>query len=80
METQQLDLIGLKEAAIILGVKPNSKYNVLRLSGLPNKVAHPSCGPIWRREDIKAFAATRKRGRRRTGNNDKFRNRFFGKW
>lgn len=61
----KLDLIGTKEAAQILGVKPQ-RVGQLRNEhpDFPAPVAEPSMGPIFTRESIEAFG---KRWVRRSG-------------
>lgn len=60
MTQGELDIVGLKEAAAILGAE---KSDVRKLANLPRKAAHLACGPIWWRSDIEAFARTRRRAR-----------------
>ncbi len=54
-----VQLVGLAEAAAIVGVAP-STLAMRRASslteGFPKPIAELRCGPIWRRADIEAYA------------------------
>ena len=57
------DLVGLKEAARILGW-PTRKATTYRCRGLlPPPLVTLACGPVWWREDIEAYAAQVRAGK-----------------
>jgi predicted DNA-binding transcriptional regulator AlpA len=58
-EPEQLALVGASEAATLLGVKANTIQQWRKRGILPEPVAKLACGPIWREQDIKQWAARR---------------------
>ena len=54
-----LRLAGFKEAAALLGVDHNLFKTMRKRQQVPAPVAELACGPVWRVEDLEAFAATR---------------------
>jgi hypothetical protein len=60
----RMDLVGAKEAAVILGV---ARTNLRRdVPDLPKPYSQPSKRyPLWKREDIKALAKERKKTKRK---------------
>ncbi len=59
-------LVGVAEAAALLGWDKRRIFTYLRRGSFPEPVATLASGRVWRREDIAAFAATRTT-RKRTG-------------
>jgi hypothetical protein len=50
-----LDLVGLTEAAEVLGVTPGTISSRRSRGTFPTPVADLKCGPIWHRSDIEAI-------------------------
>ena len=51
-------LVGIAEAAAILGVSPSRTSHLTHREDFPPPEASLACGPIWRRSAIEEFAAT----------------------
>jgi hypothetical protein len=51
-------LVGIAEAATILGVSPSRTSHLTHREDFPPPEATLACGPIWRRSSIVEFAAT----------------------
>jgi hemoglobin-like flavoprotein len=51
-----LKLAGSKEAAELLDVHPHHFHTLRKRRQLPAPVAELACGPVWRVEDIEAWA------------------------
>jgi hypothetical protein len=60
------ELVGVSEAALILGWDRRRVATYVSRGAFPEPVAALSCGRVWRREDVEAFGAdrTRRKGRR----------------
>ncbi len=56
-------LAGVAEAARILGWDKRRVSTYVRRGAFPEPVAVLASGRVWRREDVEAFAATRRRRR-----------------
>jgi hypothetical protein len=50
-----LDLVGLAEAAEVLGVAPGVVSSRRARGAFPEPIATLKCGPIWHRSDIEAL-------------------------
>jgi hypothetical protein len=51
----QPDLVGVAEAAAILGISANAISTRRTRGRFPEPLVTLSCGPIWRQEDIEAL-------------------------
>lgn len=60
-------LVGVAEAAALLGWDRRRVITYVDRGSFPAPVAHLACGQVWRRDDVEAFAATRRRTRSRGG-------------
>jgi len=62
-------LVGVAEAAAILGWDRRRVVTYVDRGSFPDPVAHLASGRVWRREDVEAFARAwnRRRARRRAG-------------
>ncbi len=56
-------LVGVAEAAEVLGWDKRRIFTYLGRGSFPEPVAALASGRVWRRHDIEAFARTRKRSR-----------------
>lgn len=50
------DLLGVGEAAAVLGVARQRLYQLRARVDFPAPFVELACGPIWLRDDIEAFA------------------------
>jgi len=55
---EPIALVGSHEAMALLGVKRDTFYSLRHRGNLPEPVAELACGPVWRTEDIEAYALT----------------------
>lgn len=55
-EPSKLDLVGVGEAAEILGIASTTVSQRRRNGHMPEPIAVLKCGPIWHRGDIEAVA------------------------
>ena len=55
-ETRAVRLVGLHEVSELLGLTKYHANTMRRRGQLPAPVAELACGPVWRTEDIEAFA------------------------
>jgi hypothetical protein len=55
-----LELVGLSEVGVILGVSRGHARNMRRWKQLPEPSADLACGPVWHRGDFERWAAERK--------------------
>ena len=53
-------LVGVAEAAAILGWDKRRIFTYLGRGAFPDPVAQLASGRVWRRDDVEAFARTRK--------------------
>jgi hypothetical protein len=60
------DLVGVTEAAHLLGWDRRRVATYVERGTFPEPVAELASGRVWRAEDVAAFAATRRPRRRRT--------------
>lgn len=58
-------LVGVTEAADLLGWDRRRVATYVERGAFPDPVARLACGHIWRRDDVVAFGATRRRTTRR---------------
>jgi len=74
MAETELDLVGVKEAAIMLGVSKQRVSFLLREGCLPKPDARLAMGPVWCTETMREYAASRLR---KSGRPKKFGARVF---
>ena len=55
-DARELRLVGSQEAAAILGVSKYQMRMMRRARKLPPAAVELACGPVWRTEDIEAYA------------------------
>jgi predicted DNA-binding transcriptional regulator AlpA len=67
----RLDLVGVAEAAALLGISRSSLWErrgrkdlLGRIPEFPKPVAELACGPIWQRSQIREYKRARERARR----------------
>jgi hypothetical protein len=53
----ELELMGAAEVGDLLGLKRQRVNQIHRTASFPKPVARLHCGPVWRADDIRAFAA-----------------------
>lgn len=59
------ELLGVAEAARLLGWDPRRVVTYVDRGAFPEPVAHLASGRVWRRIDIEAFGATRRTMKKR---------------
>jgi hypothetical protein len=59
IEKEKLDLVGVKEAAEILGWDPRRVATYRSRGSLPEPVAELASGPVWLREQIEEYKRER---------------------
>jgi hypothetical protein len=55
-----LELVGMAEASILLGITRGAARNLHRWGGLPEPSAMLACGPVWHRRDFERWAEARR--------------------
>ena len=58
------DLVGVSEAAAVLGWDKRRVFTYIARGSFPEPVAFLASGRVWRREDIERYARERRRPRR----------------
>ena len=54
----KLELVGVHEAADLLGISKTAVVERRRSGTFPEPIAELRCGPIWRRRDVERHAQT----------------------
>jgi len=57
------DLVGVAEAAAILGWAKRRVFTYISRGSFPEHVAHLASGRVWRKTDVEAYARERRRRR-----------------
>jgi len=57
---RELDVIGLAEAAEVIGVSRGRARYLRQWGKLPEPSAELACGPVWHRGDFERWAADRR--------------------
>lgn len=60
-QPENLELVGVHEAAELLGISKSALSERRRAGTFADPVAELACGPIWRRTDIEMHAAEYRR-------------------
>jgi predicted DNA-binding transcriptional regulator AlpA len=58
------DLVGVAEAAAILGWDKRRVFTYISRGSFPEPVVHLASGRVWRKTDVEAYARERRRRRR----------------
>lgn len=58
LSTEKLELVGVHEAAQLLGISKSALAERRRSRSFPEPLAQLRCGPIWLRSAIDAYNAT----------------------
>lgn len=58
LSTERLELVGVHEAAAMLGISKSALAERRRSESFPEPLAELRCGPIWLRSEVEAYKGT----------------------